>query len=805
MLNLFNKKTKYTDTLFPNLSESDFTSKNIISSKKDKDITLNEKIGETRHFPPATNEWINSIYSFNKNLIKTLPITDNIVNRLIKSYFSLSPLINKRKSKRVQIRFRRLSLNRILVSKAEMKHTNNKVIITVYLYNRNKKFLIYKLKNLYKTFVLKMAGTSAIKSKENVTKTVNIASQQKNRKNNETYKSLATSKKTSHINFKSKSIKSIKNNSKKLALFSPNTGSSSSSRETETKVMMPLKKAAFSVHPSFKGLVKVSHKKIYTTKRKPISTLYKSKVYNYMNFSNLTKERLSRFLYKIKNLNVKNKYKTLITNYYSIMSKYKLYSKHVTFVSGEGDLAPNKNYYLNAISLPLPQGVSVTFALNNNIYASTFYELLKINQNKGAAFLFKTKRKNLTKVTGDFASQYHLNKKGGAFATRKIKNLMHKLINFYKLFTLNSMYDHKPNTGIIANSTYLKLFRDSESTEGQNSKNSFFGYVTKILKKNLVTNLLSGSKALAIKKINYITLKSVRIIKRARKNKNFLIRTLNWSDKNFTNYESKYYKRFIRKAYKKEMLYLYYIRMLSLNNNKFKNWFLLGLKKVISRVYNKNVEFNLVSLKYIHLNSDIFTESIAVKLKNRQNRLLTVLKKALALVKLPSAKGKTPLYNGLDLSATTGKTFATQNKFKGLNLNTFSAMLLKNNDALHKLLLNIFTNNVEHVSHSNKLYKTSDYIGTSATQQKEVLDTIKHKAVFGVRLEAAGRLSKRLTASRSLFKLRYKGSLKNIDSSYKGISSVILKGNTKSNIQYTKINSKTRNGSFGLKGWVSSY
>jgi hypothetical protein len=33
----------------------------------------------------------------------------------------------------------------------------------------------------------------------------------------------------------------------------------------------------------------------------------------------------------------------------------------------------------------------------------------------------------------------------------------------------------------------------------------------------------------------------------------------------------------------------------------------------------------------------------------------------------------------------------------------------------------------------------------------------------------------------------------------------MLRGNIKSNGQYTIIHSKTRNGSFGLKGWVSSH
>jgi hypothetical protein len=33
----------------------------------------------------------------------------------------------------------------------------------------------------------------------------------------------------------------------------------------------------------------------------------------------------------------------------------------------------------------------------------------------------------------------------------------------------------------------------------------------------------------------------------------------------------------------------------------------------------------------------------------------------------------------------------------------------------------------------------------------------------------------------------------------------MLRGHVKSNSQYTLINSKTRNGTFGLKGWVSTH
>ena len=81
---------------------------------------------------------------------------------------------------------------------------------------------------------------------------------------------------------------------------------------------------------------------------------------------------------------------------------------------------------------------------------------------------------------------------------------------------------------------------------------------------------------------------------------------------------------------------------------------------------------------------------------------------------------------------------------------------------------------------------------------------LNYKNISGVRLEVKGRLTRRFTASRSLFKIKWKGSLKNIDSSYRGLSSIMLRGYAKSNIQYSLVNSKTRNGAFGLKGWISS-
>jgi hypothetical protein len=48
-----------------------------------------------------------------------------------------------------------------------------------------------------------------------------------------------------------------------------------------------------------------------------------------------------------------------------------------------------------------------------------------------------------------------------------------------------------------------------------------------------------------------------------------------------------------------------------------------------------------------------------------------------------------------------------------------------------------------------------------------------------------------------------KGGLKNIDSSYKGLSSVNMRGYVKPNVQYSIFTSKRKIGAFAVKGWIS--
>src|SRR6201999_3250330 len=81
-----------------------------------------------------------------------------------------------------------------------------------------------------------------------------------------------------------------------------------------------------------------------------------------------------------------------------------------------------------------------------------------------------------------------------------------------------------------------------------------------------------------------------------------------------------------------------------------------------------------------------------------------------------------------------------------------------------------------------------------------IIKDLKYKFLRGIHLKGSGRLTKRLTASRSINKITNNGSLQNIYSTSQGISSTMLRNNIRCNLQYLNINSKNRNGSFGIKG-----
>lgn len=250
------------------------------------------------------------------------------------------------------------------------------------------------------------------------------------------------------------------------------------------------------------------------------------------------------------------------------------------------------------------------------------------------------------------------------------------------------------------------------------------------------------------------------LIKSLNKSRNIII---NNKSKSFYNlYLINFYKKWVKKALHTIKIYLYYKQLLYINISKLNYTYLEILKNYIQKIYGKKVEFNIINLKYNYLNSDIFSESVTLKITRNRRKMLRYLKRLIIKTKVCR-----PI------------------KYVLPDLNSDKLNIENMNDPIEVLL-------------DNKTRPSNE-----TSRKKVVLKEIKYKRLSGVRLEASGRLTKRNTASRSVRKLEYKGNLRNIYSTYMGLSTVILKGNIRSNLQYTKLKSKTRIGSFGIKGWVS--
>ena len=248
---------------------------------------------------------------------------------------------------------------------------------------------------------------------------------------------------------------------------------------------------------------------------------------------------------------------------------------------------------------------------------------------------------------------------------------------------------------------------------------------------------------------------------------------------------SSLYNKTIKFLLKKELILLrkYKLR-LNLNLYKFEEKLLFKLKNLVIKYYNKKVEFNIVNLKSIMLNSEIFTNLFTLKILNKKISILKTMKimfNKVVLAKTNNVIEKTPVIKGVDFSLI-------ENKFKSLNLN--SILEISDND-ITELYKDIF--NISVVKGSCSYKKIN----------KEIFDSIKYKNIGGLRLEVKGRLSKRNRADRSFFKVKWKGGLKNFDSSYKKLSTVNMRGYIESNLDYSIFTSKRNLGAFAVKGWFS--
>lgn len=97
-----------------------------------------------------------------------------------------------------------------------------------------------------------------------------------------------------------------------------------------------------------------------------------------------------------------------------------------------------------------------------------------------------------------------------------------------------------------------------------------------------------------------------------------------------------YNKKIIKSLLYNELVLLrnYKLR-LNLNKYKFEDKLLHRLKNLIIKYYNKKVEFNIINMRSMILNSDLFTQILTLKLKNKKARISNIMNFILNKAVLP--------------------------------------------------------------------------------------------------------------------------------------------------------------------------
>lgn len=271
--------------------------------------------------------------------------------------------------------------------------------------------------------------------------------------------------------------------------------------------------------------------------------------------------------------------------------------------------------------------------------------------------------------------------------------------------------------------------------------------------------------------------------------------------------------------FKREIYFLRkYKFKLNLNKYKFEEKFLFRLSNIISKIYSKQIEFNIVNLKKIVFNADLFTEISTLKIKKKKTR-------AERIMNIMLNKAKLPIVNRIQEKGRIVKNVdfnLVENKYRTLNLKDILSSWLNLDKLLNKLYGGgVATLRREALSrlhpgatNTNFVSVYPHFVGinpgassflpqTKAKLYNIVFNSIKYKNMAGIRMEVKGRLTPRYRADRSVYKLRWKGGLKNIYSSYNGLSVRKNRGHLNPNVGYSIFSSKRRVGAFAVKGWMS--
>nr|YP_010247515.1 ribosomal protein S3 [Cordyceps pruinosa]QPZ76107.1 ribosomal protein S3 [Cordyceps pruinosa] len=234
-------------------------------------------------------------------------------------------------------------------------------------------------------------------------------------------------------------------------------------------------------------------------------------------------------------------------------------------------------------------------------------------------------------------------------------------------------------------------------------------------------------------------------------------------------YLKKVWSRIIKTFIQRHLIFLRKYELLySLNQLKFNRLTLLNkLSLLLNKILGKKVEYNIINLKSIIFNSDLFTQALTLKFQKRKSfnykkNILSILGR----VNFP----------GIENTNSMQEESYILNKYKDGKILSY----INNHQNLDK-----FINQIHNMDTNKNIHKT-------------IFNSIQYKNIEGIRIETNGRLTKRYRADRAVHYKKWKGGLQKTS-----LHSTLFRGNVNPNISYSIANNTRRVGSFAIKGWIS--
>ena len=408
---------------------------------------------------------------------------------------------------------------------------------------------------------------------------------------------------------------------------------------------------------------------------------------------------------------------------------------------------------------------------------------------------------NLNKIIKSYFNLHFNNK----FINSKFMSLKRRHSLLRRIYVSDVEIKHTNNKAIITlfvvNTQKKTLFKRYIK-----SKRYFESLKSNILdiQKSFIENRISLFKSKLIKSF----LKNKFILEKS-KFFQFQFEMLN----NIINYCNLSFNNFIKKNIFNKLKFIRKISLIrkhvysyKINIFKFEEvYFLYKLNNLLTKILNKKIEYNIINLKSLVYNTDIFTKALALKLKKRKFVVMRGINSIINRAKFPKVN---TIIERADLKKYKDPSLV-HNKFKdnhllsNLNRKEDFFVFLRNMYGINKNYFKL--HNLKLRSNASLYYKLRalDSSKLENTAITSIFNSIRYKNMAGIRLEVKGRLTRRYRADRAVYKLKWKGGLKNMESSFNRLSSVLYRGHYKPNVSYSIANSKRRIGAFAVKGWIS--